>query len=114
MSGEDLQLSEEQGLLDRTVEAFEQALAELRSRHSTGGIDEFANDALERMRGERGRFYTQASCPLYFGRIDRTDVGPTDIGRMRSSTAEIACWRLIGGRLRQSRSTPRPRAIPGG
>ena len=46
-----------------------------------GGIDEFANDALERMRGERIRLYTQASGPLYFGRIDRTDGGPTYIGR---------------------------------
>ena len=81
MSGEDLQLSEEQGHLDRTVEAFEQALAELRSRHSAGGIDEFANDALERMRGERIRLYTRASGPLYFGRIDRIDGGPTYIGR---------------------------------
>ena len=81
MSGEDLQLSEEQEHLDRTVEAFEQALAELRSRRSVGGIDEFANDALERMRGERIRLYTQASGPLYFGRIDRTDGGPTYIGR---------------------------------
>jgi DNA helicase IV len=81
VSGEDLQLSEEQEHLDRTVEAFEQALAELRSRHSVGGIDEFANEALERMRGERIRLYTQASGPLYFGRIDRTDGGPTYIGR---------------------------------
>jgi DNA helicase IV len=81
VSGEDLQLSEEQGHLDRTVEAFEQALAELRSRRSTGGVDEFANDALERMRAERVRLYTQASGPLYFGRIDRTEGGPTYVGR---------------------------------
>ena len=81
MSGDDVQLSAEQEHLDRTVVAFEQALAELRSRHSTGGIDEFANDALERMRAERIRVYTQASGPLYFGRIDRTDGGPTYIGR---------------------------------
>jgi DNA helicase IV len=81
VSGDDLQLSEEQQHLDRTVEAFEQALAELRSRHSTGGIDEFANEALEHMRAERIRVYTQASGPLYFGRIDRTQGGPTYIGR---------------------------------
>ena len=76
-----MQLSEEQEHLDRTVLAFEQALAELRSRNSTGGIDEFANDALERMRAERIRVYTQASGPLYFGRIDRIEGGPTYIGR---------------------------------
>ena len=81
VSGVDVQLSEEQEHLDRTVEAFEEALAELRSRHSTGGIDEFANDALERMRAERIRVYTQASGPLYFGRIDRIEGGPTYIGR---------------------------------
>jgi DNA helicase IV len=81
VSGDDLQLAEEQKHLARTVEAFEQALAELRSRHSTGGIDEFANDALERMRSERIRLYTQSSGPLYFGRIDRTEGGPTYVGR---------------------------------
>lgn len=81
MSGDEDQLSEEQEHLDRTVEAFGQALAELRSRHSTGGIDEFANDALERMRAERIRVYTQASGPLYFGRIDRNQGGPTYVGR---------------------------------
>ena len=48
VSGEHRELSEEQEHLERTVEAFVQALAELRSRHSTGGIDEFANEALER------------------------------------------------------------------
>ena len=81
MSGDDLHLAKEQEHLDRTVGAFEQALAELRSRHSTGGIDEFANEALERMRAERIRVYTQASGPLYFGRIDRIEGGPTYIGR---------------------------------
>jgi DNA helicase IV len=81
VSSDDVQLSEEQAHLDRTVEAFEQALAELTSRRSIGGIDEFANDALERMRAERIRVYSQASGPLYFGRIDRTEGGPTYIGR---------------------------------
>jgi DNA helicase IV len=81
VSGDEPELFGEQEHLDRTVAAFEQALAELRSRHSTGGIDEFANDALERMRAERIRVYTQASGPLYFGRIDRIEGGPTYIGR---------------------------------
>ena len=81
VSGDHLEVSEEQDHLDRTVEALDQALAELRSRHSTGGIDEFANEALERMRAERIRVYTQASGPLYFGRIDRIEGGPTYIGR---------------------------------
>jgi DNA helicase IV len=75
------QLLAEQDHLDLTVEAFEQALAELRSRQSSGGIDEFANEALDRMRAERIRLYTASSGPLYFGRIDRIDGGPTYIGR---------------------------------
>ena len=54
--------------------------AELRSPSAGTGIDEFANEALERLRRERMRVYTEASGPLYFGRIDR--VGrPAYIGR---------------------------------
>ncbi len=74
-------LREEQQHLDETVHAFEQALAELRSRRSGGGADEFADEALERLRQERIRVYTEASGPLYFGRIDRIPAGPTYIGR---------------------------------
>lgn len=82
MSSGDSGVHEEQEHLGRTLEAFEQALAELTSPRSTSsGIDEFANEALERMRAERVRVYTEASGPLYFGRIDRIDGGPTYIGR---------------------------------
>jgi hypothetical protein len=46
------------------------------TRERRGGVDEFANEALELMRRERIRAYTAASGPLYFGRID-TVVGQT-------------------------------------
>jgi DNA helicase IV len=81
VNSDDHALREEQEHLDTTVAAFEEALAELTSRKSTTGIDESANEALERMRAERIRVYTEASGPLYFGRIDRIEGGPTYIGR---------------------------------
>ncbi len=74
-------LREERQHLTRTVEAFDQAVAELKSRTATSGIDEFANEALDQLRRERIRVYTEASGPLYFGRIDRIKGGPTYIGR---------------------------------
>ena len=77
----DQAVREEQEHLDRTIEAFDWALAELRSRSAGSGIDEFANEALDQLRRERIRVYTEASGPLYFGRIDRVRGGPTYIGR---------------------------------
>jgi DNA helicase IV len=74
-------LREEREHLAHTVEAFDQAVAELKSRTVTSGIDEFANEALDQLRRERIRVYTEASGPLYFGRIDRIKGGPTYIGR---------------------------------
>ena len=74
-------LREEREHLAHTVEAFDQAVAELKSRTVTSGIDEFANEALDQLRRERIRVYTEASGPLYFGRIDRINGGPTYIGR---------------------------------
>jgi DNA helicase IV len=115
VSGDDLQLSEEQDYLDRTVGAFAQALAELRSPHSTGGIDEFANEALERMRAERIRLYTQASGPLYFGRIDRTEGGPTYIGRHaildRHNRLLAINWRAPAAEPFYAATTRDPRGI---
>lgn len=115
VSGDDLQLSEEQDYLDRTVGAFAQALAELRSPHSTGGIDKFANEALERMRAERIRLYTQASGPLYFGRIDRTEGGPTYIGRHaildRHNRLLAINWRAPAAEPFYAATTRDPRGI---
>ena len=74
-------LREEREHLERTAEAFGQALAELTSRSASSGIDAFANDALDALRRERIRIYTEAAGPLYFGRIDRIRGGPTYIGR---------------------------------
>jgi hypothetical protein len=63
------ELAEEQHHLDRTWSAYERVLRAL-SGERGAGIDEFANEALERMRRERLRLYTSSSGPLYFGRID--------------------------------------------
>jgi DNA helicase IV len=45
------------------------------------GVDEFADEALELMRRERIRIYTESSGPLYFGRIDPEEGEPLYIGR---------------------------------
>ena len=63
------ELAAEQRHLDRTWSVFERLLRAL-ARGKTG-VDEFADEALERMRAERVRVYTSAGGPLYFGRIDR-------------------------------------------
>jgi DNA helicase IV len=71
VSAQDADLRDEQQRLDETYAAFEGALRRLTSRTARGrGVDEFADEALERMRRERIRVYTEASGPLYFGRID--------------------------------------------
>ena len=61
----------------RTTVAF----AALTGRRRRSGIDDFANEALEQMRRERIRVYTEASGPLYFGRIDGTDGETLYVGR---------------------------------
>ena len=71
MSGpDDDDLRREQARLDETYAAFDAAFARLTSRARPTGVDEYADEALERMRRERIRVYTEASGPLYFGRID--------------------------------------------
>jgi DNA helicase IV len=70
----------EQAHLDRTCDAYDAALAAL-TRERTGGVDEFAGEALELMRRERIRQYTAASGPLYFGRIDSVDGTARYVGR---------------------------------
>jgi hypothetical protein len=75
-------LAEEQRHLDETQRAYEAILAALYQDRRASAVDEFSEEALERMRLERLRAYTAASGPLYFGRIDR-DGGrpPLYIGR---------------------------------
>jgi len=71
VSAQDADLRDEQERLEQTYAAFEGALRRLTNRTARGrGVDEFADEALERMRRERIRVYTEASGPLYFGRID--------------------------------------------
>jgi DNA helicase IV len=74
-------LEEEQEHLDATGAAYDLAFAALVGRKRSQGIDEFANEALEQMRRERIRVYTEASGPLYFGRIDGTDGQTMYVGR---------------------------------
>jgi len=74
-------LEEEQKHLDETGAAYDLAFAALVGRKRSQGIDDFANEALEQMRRERIRVYTQASGPLYFGRIDGTDGETLYVGR---------------------------------
>jgi hypothetical protein len=82
VSGQDADLRAEQERLDETYAAFDGALRRLTTRTTRGGVDEFADEALERMRRERIRVYTEASGPLYFGRIDPDDDGdPLYVGR---------------------------------
>jgi len=74
-------LEEEQKHLDETGAAYDLAFAALVGRKRSQGIDDFANEALEQMRRERIRVYTEASGPLYFGRIDGTDGETLYVGR---------------------------------
>jgi DNA helicase IV len=81
MDEDEDQLNAEQQHLDETYEAYDTALKLLRARSRTSGIDEFANEALERMREERIRVYAAASGPLYFGRIDDAEGSALYVGR---------------------------------
>jgi hypothetical protein len=74
------ELAAEQAHLDRTWTAYDTILRAL-SGERGAGIDEFANEALERMRRERLRLYTASSGPLYFGRIDQLDGVVRYVGR---------------------------------
>jgi DNA helicase IV len=90
-------LREEQARLDETFEAFDGALRRLTARTRPTGVDEFADEALERMRRERIRVYTEASGPLYFGRIDAAGRAPLYIGRHvvvdRHNQVLVSNWR---------------------
>ncbi|WCB95054.1 DNA helicase IV [Baekduia alba] len=76
----DRELAAEQAHLDRTWSAYDHVLRAL-SGERGAGIDEFANEALERMRRERLRLYTASSGPLFFGRIDEAAGERRYIGR---------------------------------
>jgi hypothetical protein len=77
----DVELVEEQAHLERTYAAYDALLDVLsvsrRDRHG----DIFTEEVLEQMRLERLRAYTNASGPLYFGRIDRDDGSRLYVGR---------------------------------
>jgi hypothetical protein len=75
-----MELAAEQDHLDRTWSAYERVLRAL-SGERGAGIDEFANEALERMRRERLRLYTSSSGPLFFGRIDEAGGERRYVGR---------------------------------
>jgi DNA helicase IV len=78
---DDDELRHEQARLDETYAAFDAAFKRLTSRVRPTGVDDYADEALERMRRERIRVYTEASGPLYFGRIDPEGGEPLYIGR---------------------------------
>src|SRR4051794_14541650 len=81
MTGAAAALAEEQAHLERAYRAYEAVLRALRGGRAAMAVDEFAEEALAAMRRERLRFYTQASGPLYFGRIDDAAGAPLYIGR---------------------------------
>src|SRR4051794_23535641 len=80
-AGEQRELEAEQRHLDETYAAYDTAARLLPTRARTSGVDDYATEALERMRFERIRSYDAASGPLYFGRIDGRDGGALYVGR---------------------------------
>src|SRR3954447_17510324 len=74
------ELDDEQRHLELTGAAYDAAFKALTGRRHRSG-DDFANEALEAMRRERIRVYTEASGPLYFGRIDRSGGDALYVGR---------------------------------
>ncbi|MCW2993066.1 MAG: hypothetical protein JWQ18_561, partial [Conexibacter sp.] len=80
MSTQEEELAAEQRHLDRTWSAYERVLRALGGERGAG-IDDFANEAIERMRRERLRLYTSSSGPLYFGRIDEASGRRWYVGR---------------------------------
>ncbi|HEX8101774.1 MAG TPA: hypothetical protein VF533_04115, partial [Solirubrobacteraceae bacterium] len=87
MSTEATELAREQERLDATYAAFDAAVRALQSRRAAG-VDGFAEEALDAMRAERIRIYTEASGPLYFGRIDETGGRALYVGRHAVSSPD--------------------------
>ena len=81
------ELDDEQRHLDETGAAYDAAFAALTGRKHRSG-DDYANEALEAMRRERIRVYTDASGPLYFGRVDRVEGDTLYVGRHAVWSAE--------------------------
>src|SRR3954449_4282127 len=81
------ELDDEQRHLDETGAAYDAAFRALTGRKHRSG-DDYANEALEAMRRERIRVYTDASGPLYFGRVDRVEGGELYVGRHAVWSAE--------------------------
>jgi hypothetical protein len=109
------ELVAEQRHLDRTYAAYDTAVRLPRSRARTSGVDEFATEALERMRLERIRAYDAASGPLYFGRIDGGDGGALYVGR-HAVADEADRLLAINWRARAARTispTRSPRSVAG-
>jgi DNA helicase IV len=76
------ELAAEQRRLDAAQAAVERSLELMRRGRSDAGTDDFAQEALDRMRAEHVRLYSDRSGPLYFGRLDRESGGePLYIGR---------------------------------
>lgn len=69
MADHETEITEEQRHLDLAEDALSEVVGRLEGGPSTG-IDAFADEALAAMRNELLRTYTEASGPLYFGRVD--------------------------------------------
>src|SRR3954447_22067455 len=111
----DAQLAEEQEHLDRTYAAYDALLDVLsvsrRDRHG----DVFTEEVLEQMRLERLRAYTNASGPLYFGRIDRDDGARLYVGRhaVADGHAELLAinWRAPAAEPFYAATSADPRGV---
>jgi hypothetical protein len=115
VSERDGQLQEEQARLDETFVAFDEALRRLTARTTRSGVDEFADEAIERMRRERIRVYTEAAGPLYFGRIDPEDGPPLYVGRHvvvdRHNQVLVSNWRAPAAEPFYAATAQDPRGI---
>jgi DNA helicase IV len=109
------ELAAEQEHLDRTYAAYDALLDALsvsrRDRHG----DDFTEEVLEQMRLERLRAYTNASGPLYFGRIDREGQEPLYIGRhaVADTHSELLAinWRAPAAEPFYAATTAEPHGI---
>jgi AAA domain len=116
VTGPDHALAEEQARLEETYEAFDEALRRLTARGPRrSGVDEYADEALERMRRERVRVYTEAGGPLYFGRIDGAGGAPLYIGRHvvvdRDNRVLVSNWRAPAAEPFYAATASDPRGI---
>jgi DNA helicase IV len=110
------ELEAEQQHLDETCAAYDAAFAALTGRGRRSGIDDYANEALEAMRRERIRVYTEASGPLYFGRIDEATGETLYVGRhaVWSADNELLSvnWRAPAAEPFYSATAHEPKGVP--